>query len=146
MSEKENIYNGSFEYLNVWKLSRELRIKISHLTNKYPTHERYELVNQSVRAARSISANIAEGHGRYHFLENIRFCRIARGSLMELLDHIIVARDENYINDTEFFQLKSELFTCLKVLNGYISYLSKQKLNESKVENKINKNKINTDD
>ena len=53
------------------------------------------MVDQLIRATRSITANIAEGHGRYHFQENIQFCRQARGSLTETLDHLICAQDEN---------------------------------------------------
>jgi len=82
-----------------------------------------------VRASRSVTANIAEGHGRYHFQENIQFCRQARGSLYELLDHLTVALDENYISDDIFNNFKNKIFSIVKILNGYISYLKKQKEN-----------------
>ncbi len=80
-----------------------------------------------IRASRSVTANIAEGHGRYHFQENIQFCRQARGSLYELLDHLTVALDENYISDDIFNIFKNKIFSIVKILNGYISYLKKQK-------------------
>ena len=82
---------------------------------------------QIVRSSRSVTANIDEGYGRYHFQENIQFCRIARGSLYETLDHLICALDENYISETEFSGYKTKYEDCLKILNGYILYLKKRK-------------------
>ncbi len=80
-----------------------------------------------IRASRSVSANIAEGHGRYHFQENIQFCRQSRGSLYELLDHLTVALDEHYISEEKFDILKTKILKTVKILNGYISYLKRQK-------------------
>jgi len=83
-----------------------------------------------IRASRSVTANIAEGHGRYHYQENIQFCRQARGSLYELLDHLTVASDEKYISDAYFDTLKDKTLTIVKMLNGYISYLKKRKVTD----------------
>lgn len=80
-----------------------------------------------VRASRSATANIAEGYGRFHDQENIQFCRHSRGSLFELIDHLIVASEENYISDETLKELKSEIQACVAILNGYINYLSKAK-------------------
>ncbi|WP_420846905.1 four helix bundle protein [Mucilaginibacter straminoryzae] len=85
------------------------------------------MTDQLIRSSRSITANIAEGFGRFHYQENIQFCRTARGSLRETLDHLICAVDCNYISDTELAQLKLQYEQCLKLLNGYISYLKKAK-------------------
>lgn len=83
---------GSFEDLEVYKKCRELRIEVSNVVNQhFPEHEKYSLKSQIIKSSRSITANIAEGAGRYHFQENIQFCRISRGSLTETLDHLIVA-------------------------------------------------------
>jgi len=117
----------TFEDLEVWKLGRQLRIKFSKLVKTLPESEKFLLTNQLLRASRSVTANIAEGYGRFHFQENIQFCRQSRGSLMELLDHLTVCLDENYINQEHYIQLKNEIFHCIKVLNGYISYLKKAK-------------------
>ena len=83
---------STFESLKVWEEARALRREISQLVKEFPDKEKYRLSDQMIRASRSITANIAEGHGRYHYQENIQFCRQARGSLFELLDHITVAR------------------------------------------------------
>jgi four helix bundle protein len=61
---------------------------------KLPEAEKYNLTNQIIRSSRSVTANIAEGFGRYHFQENIQFCRQARGSLVETLDHLYCCLDE----------------------------------------------------
>lgn len=79
------------------------------------------------RASRSVTHNIAEGYGRFHFQENIQFCRIARGSLHELLDQFITCQDENYISDEAFLKYRKEVNGCLAMLNGYINYLKKAK-------------------
>lgn len=81
----------SFEDLDVYKLARKLRNRIYELTKKLPNDERYNLVVQMRRASLSLTSNIAEGYGRYHYQENIQYCRQARGSLHEMLDHVTVA-------------------------------------------------------
>jgi four helix bundle protein len=84
---------GGFETLEVWREARRLKLKIYKLIKTYAPEEKYELVSQTRRAARSIPANISEGHGRFYFKENIAFCRKSRGSLSELLNHLIDALD-----------------------------------------------------
>jgi len=125
----KEITKSTFETLEVWKEARALRQEISSLVKALPVDEKFRLADQMVRASRSVTANIAEGHGRYHFQENIQFCRQARGSLYELLDHLTVALDENYISDDIFNNFKNKIFSIVKILNGYISYLKKQKEN-----------------
>lgn len=117
----------SFMDLDCWKVAREFRKKISSLANSFPSEEKYGLISQIKRSSRSVTANIAEGYGRFHHQENIQFCRMSRGSLTETLDHLTVALDENYISEDQFDDFKTELDRCLKVLNGYISYLRKLK-------------------
>jgi len=122
---------NNFEELEVWKECRNLRKQVSAVVKTFPVEEKYRITDQLIRASRSITANIAEGHGRFHYQENIQFCRQARGSLSETLDHYICAFDENYIstNQLNIFRIQYEL--CLKILNGYIAYLQKIKQIES---------------
>ena len=77
------------------------------------------------RASRSVTHNIAEGYGRFHYKENIQFCRVSRGSLHELLDQLITANDESYITDEALEKFKKQVFDGLAVLNGYINYLKR---------------------
>jgi four helix bundle protein len=118
---------NSFEELEAWKSARQLRIKISKLVKAFPAEEKYRLIDQLLRSSRSITANIAEGFGRFHYQENIQFCRQARGSLLEVLDHLICSFDEKIINAEQLESLKDDILNCLKILNGYVSYLKKAK-------------------
>lgn len=118
-------YN-SFEELEVWKYSRDFRRDISKLSKKFPKSEEYELTRQIKRSSRSVSANIAEGHGRYGFKDNTRFIRISAGSLKETLDHLYVALDEDYITQQEFDLFKTKYLSCQRLINGYIKYLKNQ--------------------
>lgn len=113
--------------LEVWKKARVFRNEISKLCKSLPSEEKYRLIDQMVRSSRSVSANIAEGHGRFHFQENVQFCRIARGSLIETLDHLTVALDEKYIDEKVFNNFNAQYEELIKMLNGYISYLKKRK-------------------
>jgi four helix bundle protein len=81
----------TFEELEVWKLSRELKNELRSLINKIPIEEKFKLSDQIIRSSRSVGANIAEGFGRFYFKENSKFCLIARGSLFETLNHLIDA-------------------------------------------------------
>ncbi len=111
----------TFEDLEAWKLSCDLRKDYSKLTKTFPSEEKYRLTDQVIRSSRSVTNNIAEGFGRFHYQQNIQFCRQSRGSLMELPDHIYVACDEEYINEEVLTLFKSKVPNCLKVLNGYSS-------------------------
>jgi len=114
---------SDFRDLDVYKLSRSFRNKIFDLIKKFPPEEKFSLTNQLLRSSRSITANIAEGYGRFHYNDNIRFCRLARGSLYETLEHLTIAFDCNYIDENLFLELEKEIKVILRKLNGYISYL-----------------------
>ena len=117
----------SFEDLEVYKAARELRKKIYQVVKMFPIEEKFNLQSQMRRAALSLTNNIAEGHGRFHFQENIQFLRQSRGSLEELIDDLNICLDEHYVNKETIEQLKSESYNVLKKLNGYAAYLRKRK-------------------
>ena len=121
---------STFEDLEVWQLARELRKETSSLVKTFPSEEKYRLCDQMIRASRSVTANIAEGYGRYHYQENIQYCRQSRGSLFELVDHLTVALDEEYVTPEFVKGLKERIFIVVKKLNGYIHYLEKRKNGE----------------
>ena len=93
----------------------------------FPNEEKYRLADQMIRASRSSTANIAEGYGRFHFQENIQFCRQARSSLFELIDHVLVAEECEYIEGKEKERLIEHIVSAIRLLNGYIRYLNKRK-------------------
>lgn len=118
----------TIEELEVYKLARIFRKEIAGFVKLLPHEEKYRLIDQILRSSRSITANIAEGYGRFHYQENIQFCRQARGSLIETYDHLTCALDEGYITTEVFYFYKEKYSILLKLLNGYIAYLKKRKL------------------
>ena len=120
-------YNHFYE-LPVYAECRAFRKKVAALIKeKFPKSENFMLASQLLRSSRSITANIAEGFGRFHYQENIQFCRIARGSLSESKEHVITAMDEDYLDQKIVSELDNEYKNCLKQLNAYINFLKKAK-------------------
>ena len=117
----------TFEDLECWRACTEVRRFITELVKKYPKEEKFALIDDKKRAARSTTHNLAEGFGRFHFQENIQFCRISRGSLYELIDQLITSKDEVYISAEEYEKGRTHIAKALALLNGYIKYLSHQK-------------------
>ena len=89
----------SFEKLDVWKLSRKLNKNIYQISEKFPDSEKFGLTSQIRRASVSISSNIAEGGSRKSGIEQARFTEFAFGSLMEVLNQLILANDLEFINE-----------------------------------------------
>ena len=123
---KNNKYND-FRDLEVWQKCRELRKNIWELCKTFPKEERYRLSDQMIRASGSAPANIAEGYGRYHYQENIQFCRQARGALYELIDHVEVAVECGYFDQETTTNLFDKIQTAVRLLNGYVKYLKTRK-------------------
>ena len=98
---------------------------VNDLVPALPKGERYRLGDQLIRAARSTTANIAEGYGRFHHLDNAKFCSNARGSCWEVLDHLITAHDAKFVSDTAFAQARALVNDAVKLLNGYMNYLKR---------------------
>ena|SRR5690554_2300105 len=118
---------GNFEELHCWKACYNLKVYFKeNVLRNLPKTERFELYTQILRATRSSTANIAEGWGRYHYKENINFLRFSRGSISEILDHSIEARDSDYINNEILKEIRLQTETCIQLINGYIRYLRKR--------------------
>lgn len=119
----------SFEELDVWKLAVELAVNIYKLTASFPKEERFGLVDQLRRAVASISANIAEGFGRYHYKDCVKFLYNARGSLFEARSHLLVANKLGFIspNDKDTYEQSLKDLKNLSVkLNNFISVIMKR--------------------
>jgi len=119
----------TFEDLKCWQACREVRIFIMNLVKSYPKEEKYSIVDNMKRAARSSTQNIAEGFGRFHYRENMQFCRISRGSLFELIDDLIASVDEGFISQKDCQLGRDKISNALALLNGYISYLNRRLTN-----------------
>ncbi|MBN8809600.1 MAG: four helix bundle protein [Sphingomonas sp.] len=81
----------SFRDLIVWQRAMAMAEGVYRLTSEYPRDEQFGLVSQTRRAAVSVAANIAEGHGRGTRAAYAGFLRIARGSLREVETHLLLA-------------------------------------------------------
>ena len=117
----------TFEDLEVYRLAREFRKAMYEVTRKLPTPEKFELAGQIRRAAVSLTNNIAEGHGCYHFLDQIKFQFQARGSLAELIDDLNICDDEKYLSPDEIAELKKQATAVHQLINGYIRYWRERK-------------------
>ena len=113
----------SFKELNVWQRAVRLTVVLYKTLQKFPETERFGLTSQMQRAAVSVSANIAEGWGRGSTKEYIQFLYIARGSLMELETHLIIAQQLNYINNDQLDQFGKDIEDIAKMLNRLIKTL-----------------------
>ena len=121
MSEERII--RSFEDLDCWKVAREVREFVRQIVRGLPKEEKYRLGDQLTRASRSVTANIAEGYGRFHYLDSSKFFSNARGSTYEVLDHLITAADEGLIDSKALEQARRLLESAIKLNNGYTKYL-----------------------
>jgi four helix bundle protein len=117
----------TFEDLEAYQIAREFRKLMYQVNRQLPPFEKFELGSQIRRAAVSLTNNIAEGHGRFHYLEQIKFCLNARGSLEELLDDLNVCEDESYLPLADIQPLRQQGWRVHQVLNGYIRWLRQQK-------------------
>src|SRR4029079_17635056 len=116
----------TFEDLEVYQVAREFRKAMYRVAKRLPQAEKFGLTSQIRRAAVSVTNNIAEGHGRFHFLEQIKFMLQSRGSLEELLDHLNVCEDQAYLPIQEIESLKREGWRVHKLINGYIRFLRRR--------------------
>ena len=117
----------NLEKLECWKKCFELKLLIKEkVIIALPDSEKFDLRSQILRASRSATANIAEGWGRYHYKENVKFLLNARGSVAEVLDHALEAHSWNYITKENLAEIRNTTDSCIRLLNGYIKYLRKQ--------------------
>lgn len=110
----------NFEDLRIWQEAHRLMLDIYTRTSLFPKTETYSLTDQIRRSALSVSANIAEAHGRHHYLDKVRFLYNARGSIEETRSHLIAARDLHYINNNIFDKINNDYFCLIRGLNAFI--------------------------
>jgi len=110
-----------FEDLEVWQLGKQLVVLAYKLTESFPSSERYNLTGQIRRAAISVPGNIAEGYGRYHYLDKVKFYLNARGSLSETKSHFLIASELGFVS-AEALKPAVELIAMLSVkLNNLVT-------------------------
>ena len=121
---KEKVYQ--FEKLDVWQQARLLVVDVYRLIKRFPQEERYAMCDQLRRAVISIPSNIAEGMGRISVKETAHFLEIAFGSLMEVYCQLQVSVDLGYLSEEEFKQIKPQIHSISRLLNG----LHRAKMNQ----------------
>lgn len=121
--EQKNILKTKikeFTDLFTWQEGHKLVLLVYELTSKFPTRENYSLTDQMRRAVTSITSNIAEGFGRQTYREKTQFYYLAQGSLVELKNQLIIAKDIRYINDKTFILISERANLTHKLLQGLI--------------------------
>ena len=136
----------TFEDLEVYQVAREFRKAMYRVAKQLPEEEKFGLISQVRRAAVSLTNNIAEGHGRFHFLEQIKFMLQSRGSLEELMDDLNVCTDEQYLAIADIEKLKQEAWRVHKLINGYIRFLRSRVGDSSRVQESPSDNELSEDE
>jgi four helix bundle protein len=114
---------STFEDLEVYQVAREFRKAMYRVAKDLPEIEKFGLASQIRRAAVSLTNNIAEGHGRYHYLDQIKFTLQSRGSLEELVDDLNICEDQQYLVGKQIIALKEQGWRVRQLIDGYIRYL-----------------------
>lgn len=113
----------SFTDLTAWKEAHELVLQVYRVTISFPDNEKFGLTNQIRRSAVSISSNIAEGFSRKSKKEKLQFYYQARGSLTELQNQLLIAKDVSYIKHPDFQEIANQTVSVSKLINSLIKYI-----------------------
>jgi len=116
-----------FEDLECFKLALDVIVNAHAFARALPADEKFDMVPQIRSASKSITANIAEGYGRYHYPDSLKFYSNARGSLNEVLGHLINAQVLGYCESAYFDSFYALIRQTEKTLNGYMNYVRQQK-------------------
>jgi four helix bundle protein len=109
-----------FKQLEVWKKAVELAVEIHQITNAFPKSEAYGLTDQIRRATNSISANIAEGSGKFTEADFARYLSISLGSCKEVENHLVIAHKLGYLQEDGYQNVGGKVQEVGKMLNGLI--------------------------
>ncbi|MFY0483041.1 four helix bundle protein [Flavobacterium sp. PLA-1-15] len=112
----------NFKNLKIWILSMEITSDIHKICLTFPKNEIYGLVSQMNRAAVSMPSNIAEGsnRGNIHFKH---FLNISLGSSFELQTQLIIANQNEYINNEKMIEIENKIIEFQRMTAGFISKL-----------------------
>ena len=120
MINKEKI--KTFKDLIVWQEGHKLVLMIYKLTDNFPKKENYSLIDQMRRSTVSITSNIAEGFSRQYNKEGLQFYSIAKGSVTELENQLLIAKDVNYLTDNNRYnEMLEQINIVHRLLNAFIS-------------------------
>ncbi len=129
MTEHNRVTVRSYRDLEVWKKAMDLVVERYRLTGHFPKSEAYGLTSQIQRAAVSVPANIAEGHGRDHLGDYLRSLSMANGSLMELETHLLIADRLSYVRAGHLEPVLAATAELGRMLSGLSRSLKKRSRN-----------------
>lgn len=118
---EENRKIKTFTDLKVWREGHNLVILVYRITKKFPKEEPYSLIDQMRRSVSSVTSNVAEGFGRQGYKEKIQFYYLAQGSLAELKNQILIAKDIGYLDKEDMKVLIESANNTHKLLQGLIT-------------------------
>jgi len=134
VSERKPLYESpgekgkrGFEDLECYQLALEVMAQVHGFSRSLPSDEKYDLYSQIRRASKNVTGNIAEGYGRYHYLDSLHYYSIARGELNETLSRLIEGRTLDYINQPDFESIYKLIRQTEQTLNGYMTYVRRQR-------------------
>ncbi|HEY4483493.1 MAG TPA: four helix bundle protein [Candidatus Paceibacterota bacterium] len=110
----------TFTDLDAWKIGHEIVLETYKVTKTFPKDELFALTSQMRRCVVSITSNIAEGFSRQSYKEKLQFYSISQGSVTELQNQVLIARDIGYLDNEIHDKLANKLVTLQKILNGLI--------------------------
>ena len=112
------MFEYSFEKLEKWRISKDFVSDIYRITTCFPKEELFGLTSQLRRAAVSVSANLAEGSSRTSTKDQARFTVLSYSSALEVLNHIIIAKDLGYLSTEEYLSMRKKLEKITNMLNA----------------------------
>lgn len=134
MTERKPLYHSpgepgkrGFEDLECYQLALEVVAKIHAFSKTLPSNEKFDMYSQIRRSSKGVTRNIGEAYGRYHYLDSLRYYSIARGELNETLASLIDAKVLDYVGQADFEALYKLIRSAEQTLNGYMSYIRRQK-------------------
>jgi four helix bundle protein len=134
MGEKKVLYvspgepgKRGFEDLECYQHALEVVVAVHETVKRFPAQEKYDLVPQICRSSKSVTANIAEGYGRYHYLDSLHHYSVARGELNETLAHLINSKVLGFIDQEVFDQLYHLIRQTEQMLNGYMAFVRRKR-------------------
>ena len=112
------MYEYNFEKLEVWKFSIDFAKKVYEITESFPDIEKFGLISQIRRAVVSISSNVAEGSAKQSLKDQARFTEMAFGSLMEILNQIILSFKLKFIKEKDYIDIRNYIENLSRQLNA----------------------------
>ncbi|HAZ36955.1 MAG TPA: four helix bundle protein [Clostridiaceae bacterium] len=122
----ESLVIKDFKSLKVWQKANALEQEIGEMVKGFPNYEQYRLIDQIIRASRSIGANIAEGNTQLFIKRELFHANAALGSAGEVRNHLLTAFQNNYISKEKYDTLDTKTIEIIKMLYGYIKRLKSE--------------------